>query len=228
LGIKKNLLVVAGLVLCAFASLGLAYWLVVSIGGPEAEQWLLGHWKSFETFLLANGFLLFAAIAVLPALILPVAPLLTLAGIWGGEKGAWLSCAYASLAVIVNLSWTYWLAAGLGRGLIERLLHRTKYKIPAPDKENEFVWALILRLTPGVPFIFTNYALGLIRMPFWRYFIISAPVLSITAGGYVLTFAGIFGGDWQYVWMGASVIAVISLIGKLLVKKGKKTQDKDV
>ena len=228
MGIKKNLLVVAGLVLCAFASLGLAYWLVVSIGGPEAEQWLLGHWKSFETFLLANGFLLFAAIAVLPALILPVAPLLTLAGIWGGEKGAWLSCAYASLAVIVNLSWTYWIAAGLGRGLIERLLHRTKYKIPAPDKENEFVWALILRLTPGVPFIFTNYALGLIRMPFWRYFIISAPVLSITAGGYVLTFAGIFGGDWQYVWMGASVIAVISLIGKLLVKKGKKTQDKDV
>lgn len=223
---KKNLLVVAGLVLSAFVILGLAYWLVVSIGGPEAEQWLFEHWKSFETFLLANGFLLFAAIAVLPALILPVAPLLTLAGIWGGEKGAWLACAYASLAVIVNLSWTYWLAAGPGRGLIERLLGRTKYKIPVPDKENEFVWTLILRLTPGVPFIFTNYALGLIRMPFWRYFIISAPVLSITAGGYVLTFAGIFGGDWQYVWMGASAVAVITLIGRLLVKKGKKTEDK--
>ncbi|MFP6892662.1 MAG: hypothetical protein VCA18_02855, partial [Opitutales bacterium] len=76
---KKNLLVVAGLVLSAFATIGLAYWLVVSIGGPEAEQWLFEHWKSFETFLLANGFWLFAAIAVLPALILPVAPLLTLA-----------------------------------------------------------------------------------------------------------------------------------------------------
>jgi hypothetical protein len=139
---KKNLLIVAGLVLCAFAILGLAYWLTVSIGGPEAEQWLFGHWKSFETFLLANGFWLFAAIAVLPALILPVAPLLTLAGIWGGEKGAWLACTYASLAVIVNLSWTYWLAAGPGRGLIERLLSRTKYEIPVPDKENEFVWAL--------------------------------------------------------------------------------------
>lgn len=224
---KKNLLVVAGLVFSAFAILGLTYWLVLSIGGPEAEQWLFEHWKSFETFLLANGFWLFAAIAVLPALILPVAPLLTLAGIWGGEKGAWLACAYASLAVTVNLTWTYWIAAGPGRGLIERLLRRTKYEIPEPDKENEFAWALILRLTPGVPFIFTNYALGLVRMPFWRYFIISAPVLSITAGGYVLTFAGIFGGHWQYVWIGASGIAVITLIGRLLVKKRQKTEGKD-
>ena len=221
---KKNLLVVFGLVLAAFAVLGLASWLIILIGGPEAEQLLLDAWKSFEAFLLANGIWLFVAIAVLPAFILPVAPLLTLAGIWGAKGGPWVACGYAVLAVTVNLTWTYWLAAGLGRGFIQRLLRRTKYEIPSPDKENEFAWALILRLTPGVPFIFTNYALGLIRMPFWRYFLISTPVLAVTVGGYVLTFAGIFGGGWQYVWMGVSIIVVITVLGKMVVKKGRKTE----
>ena len=224
---KKNLLAVVGLVFAAFAVLGLAYWLIVLIGGPEAEQFLLDAWKSFEAFLLANGIWLFVAIAVLPAFILPVAPLLTLAGIWGADRGAWVACGYAVLAVTVNLTWTYWLAAGLGRSFIERLLHRTKYEIPSPDKEDEFGWALILRLTPGVPFIFTNYALGLIRMPFWRYFLISTPVLAVTVGGYVLTFAGIFGGGWKYVWMGLSIIVLISVAGKMMVRKGRKTEVED-
>ena len=52
---KKNLLAVVGLVFAAFVVLGLAYWLIVLIGGPEAEQLLLNAWKSFEAFLLANG-----------------------------------------------------------------------------------------------------------------------------------------------------------------------------
>ena len=221
---KKNLLAVVGLVLAAFAVLGLASWLIILIGGPQAEQLLLDAWKSFEAFLLANGIWLFAAIAVLPALVLPVAPLLTLAGVWGADRGAWVACGYAVLAVIVNLTWTYWLAVGPGRSFIQRLLRHTKYEIPSPDKENEFAWALILRLTPGVPFIFTNYALGLIRMPFWRYFLISTPVLAVTVGGYVLTFAGIFGGGWQYVWMGVSIIVVITVVGKMVVKKGRKAE----
>ena len=224
---KKNLLVAIGLVLVAFAVLGIGYFAIVSIGGSEAEQWLFNGWELFRTFLLANGIWLFAAIAVLPAFVLPVAPLLTLAGIWGADRGAWTACGYAVLAVTVNLTWTYWLAAGLGRGFIQRLLRRTKYKISSPDKENEFAWALILRLTPGVPFIFTNYALGLIRMPFWRYFLISTSVLAVTVGGYVLTFAGIFGGGWEYVWMGLSIIMVITVAGKMVVTKGRKTEDKD-
>ena len=220
---KKKLLGVLAFVLCAFGLLGASYYLLILLGGQEAKVSLLEAWSAFEQSLLANGFWLFSSIAILPGLVLPVAPLLTLAGIWGGQKGAWLACLYSSIAVTINLTWTYWLAAGPGRSLIERLLSRTKYKIPKPDKENELVWAIILRLTPGMPFIFTNYALGLIRMPFIRYFLVSTPVLAFTAGGYVLTFAGIFGGDWRYVWLGVSIVVVITLLGRLLTKREKKT-----
>ena len=218
---KKKFLGVLAFVICTFALLGCSYYLLIFFGGPAAKESLLEAWTIFEQFLLDNGFWLFSSIAILPGFVLPVAPLLTLAGIWGSEKGAWLACLYASIAVTINLTWTYWITAGPGRSLIERLLSRSKYKIPKPDKENELVWAIILRLTPGVPFIFTNYALGLIRMPFTRYFLVSTPVLVFTAGGYVLTFAGIFGGDWRYVWLGVSVVVVITLLGRLLAKQEK-------
>ena len=56
-------------------------------------------------------------------------------------------------------------------------------------------WALILRLTQEFLFIFTNYGLGLIGMNFSSYLLVSLPVLAFTACGYVLTIAGIFGGD---------------------------------
>jgi uncharacterized membrane protein YdjX (TVP38/TMEM64 family) len=219
----KKFLSVLAFVICTFAVLGSLYYLLIFFGGPSAKESLLEAWITSERFLTENGFWLFGSIAILPGLILPVAPLLTLAGIWGGQNGAWLACLYSSIAVTINLTWTYWIAAGPGRNLIERLLSRTKYKIPTPDKGNELVWAIILRLTPGVPFIFTNYALGLIRMPFLRYFIVSTPVLVFTVGGYVLTFAGIFGGDWHYVWLGVSVVVIITLLGRLLANQGKKS-----
>ncbi len=218
----KKFLPVLALVACAFGFLFLAYWLTIQLGGEEARRWMAEAWAGFREFLLTNGFWLFVAIAVLPAFICPVAPLLTLAGLWGGQQGVWLACGYSALAVIMNLSWTYWLAAGPGRKLIEWLLTRTKYEVPQPDKDNEMAWALILRFTPGVPFIFTNYALGLIRMPFWRYFLVSSPVLVVTAGGYVLAFAGIFSGDWAYAWMGISVIVALAVAARMVTSKGTK------
>ena len=224
---KKGLLTVIGLVIAAFVFLGVAYWLIVRMGGPEAEQWMEDSWETFRQFLLAHEFWLFAAIAVLPAFVLPVAPLLTLAGYWGKDEGVWLACGYSALAVIVNLSWTYWLATGPGRRIVEFILSHTKYEIPEPDKENELSWALILRLTPGVPFIFTNYALGLIGMPFLRYFLVSAPVLAVTAGGYVLIFAGIFGGGWKYFGMGLSVIVVLAVVARMVSREKDSLDDED-
>ena len=82
-------------------------------------------------------------------------------------------------------------------------------------------WALILRLTPGVPFIFTNYGLGLIGMNFVSYLLISVPIISITACGYVLAFAGLFGGEWKYLWSGGCIIAITIIIGRFAIKKKK-------
>ena len=217
MGKKKGILLLVGMILGAFGLLAGTYFFYVEFIGTKEE--LIAYWEVFKTFLTKHTFWLFASIAILPAFILPVAPLLALAGVWGETNGVWLASAYASLAVIFNLIWTYWLAAGPGRGVITKVLQRTKYGIPKPDRDSELEWALILRLIPGVPFIFANYALGLIRMPFWRYFIVSSIILVITAGGYVLTIGGMLDKQWGAFYIGLSVVLIMMVLGRMVIRK---------
>jgi len=216
-GKKRGLLLLGGMIVGVFGVLFAIYFVYVNFIGTKEE--LVAYWEVFEDFLTKHTLWLFASIAVLPAFIIPVAPLLALAGVWGKTHGVGLALVYTSLAVVVNLTWTYWLASGPGRGLIEKILRRTKYGIPTPDRESVLEWALILRLVPGVPFIFTNYALGLIRMPFNRYFLVSTPILIVTAGGYVLTVAGMLGKEWGAFFLGLSIILVMLLLGRIVFRK---------
>ncbi len=216
-GKKKGILMLVGMIVGAFSLLAAIYYVYVNFIGTHEE--LLAYWEVLEDFLTKHTLWLFVSIAVLPAFILPVAPLLTLAGVWGKTHGIGWALAYTSLAVVVNLTWTYWLASGPGHGLIKKVLGRTKFGIPTPDRESELEWALILRLVPGVPFIFTNYALGLIRMPFGRYFLVSTPILIVTAGGYVLTVTGMLGKQWGAFFLGLSIILVMLVVGRMALRK---------
>jgi len=217
----KKFLYLVLFVLSLFGIIYIFYETFLAFTGEEGKQMLTEWWEIFKAFVLKNGFWLFCAIAILPGFILPVAPLLTLAGIWGDEHGPWLSCLYCACALTFNLVWTYWFARKAGRSLIEKILSKTKYQLPEKPAENLLQWALILRLTPGVPFIFTNYGLALLAMPFLPYLIVSIPVLAFTGCGYVLAFAGIFGGNWAYLWGGTSMIVVMLLLGRLFLKRKK-------
>jgi uncharacterized membrane protein YdjX (TVP38/TMEM64 family) len=223
----KKFLYLFALVLALLGLLVVLWYSFIGIFGEEGERMLKQWWTAFEVFVSANGFWLFCAITVLPAFILPVSPLLILAGKWGGVHGPWLACLYSVLALAVNLSWTYWFARKPGKSLVKWILSKTKYKLPEEQPENLPQWALILRLTPGVPFIFTNYILGLLEMPFRSYLLISLPILSITSCGYVLVFAGIFGGEkleesaerWAYTIGGITLVIAMTLLGRLILGK---------
>jgi len=215
----KKLLYLVLFVLSLFGIIFILYQAFLGIAGDDGKQILTEKWEIFESFVLKNGFWLFSAIAILPGFILPVAPFLTLAGIWGDEHGPWLSCLYCTCALTFNLAWTYWFARNAGRSIIKKIISKTKYQLPEKPSENLMQWALILRLTPGVPFIFTNYGLALLKMPFLPYLIVSIPVLAFTGCGYVLAFAGIFGGNWVYLWGGISMIVVMFLLARLILKK---------
>tara|TARA_B100000959_G_scaffold277304_1_gene333642 strand:- start:652 stop:1332 length:681 start_codon:yes stop_codon:yes gene_type:complete len=217
-GKKKGLLLLSGVIAGALVVLAGAcfyYWEELSRAAMIVGDFLKEH-----------TFLLFATIAVLPAFVVPVFPLLVVAGWWGEINDVWSAWIYTSCALIINLTWTYWLASGPGRNLIEKILRRTKYDIPKPDQGDELLMALILRLVPGVPFIFTNYALGLIRMPFWRYFMVSAPILIVTAGGYVLAVGGALGltketssRNLGYFFFGISIILAMIVVGRIVYRK---------
>ena len=215
----RKILWLLGAVLSLFGLLFAAYYLLLEIGGEAARLWLVEAWQSSKSILVEHGPLLFLAIAILPGLVLPVAPLLGLAGLWGGENGPWISCLYCSIALFTNLCWTYWFARGPARGLLQKILSKSRFCLPDSPPDNMIEWALILRLTPGVPFIFTNYGLGLVGMKFPIYLAVSLPILSFTACGYVLAFAGIFGGEWKYLWTGTCIIAVTLLLGRFALKR---------
>ena len=155
----KKLLYLGLCVLSLFAVIAVLYYSYVSVFGEEGKETLKHSWYAFEKFVLTNGFWLFCSIAVLPAFILPVSPLLILAGKWGGTHSPWLSCLYSVIALAVNLSWTYWFAKKPGNSMIRWLLSsqntnfRKKIRKPHPMGPHS-------TLAPGVPFIFTNYILG--------------------------------------------------------------------
>ena len=205
-------------VLTIFSLLGLLYLGVIWIGGEDTKLVITQTWAHFKTFLLNNGFWLFLSIAILPGFILPCAPLLFLAGLWGTKFGPWFACLYSVLALTLNLIWTYWFARGPGRVVINKLLNYFNYKIPEVPANNLYHWSIILRLTPGIPFIFTNYGLGLLKIPFSKYLVVSIPIIAITDCGFVLASAGIFGGSWKYIWGGISILIVMILIGRTLTK----------
>ena len=212
---------VLSFIIIIFSGLGLLYGSIILIGGDEYIEIIENYWQLFRNFLLINGFWLFVSIAILPGFILPCAPLLLLAGIWGTEFGVVQACLYSVLALTINLIWTYWFAYGPGRKIVNRLLKIFKYEIPVLPSQNLNQWAIILRLTPGIPFIFTNYGLGLLKMPFVKYILISTPIISITDCGFVLASAGIFGGSWKYIWGGISILIIMILVGRILSKRKK-------
>ncbi len=205
-------------VLMIFTFLGLTYFVIISFGGDQIKALISETWNLFKSFLLKNGIWLFLSIAILPGLILPCAPLLFLAGLWGTKFGPWTACLYSVLALTLNLVWTYWFARGPGRTVINRILEYFNHSIPEIPSNNLSQWAIILRLTPGIPFIFTNYGLGLLKIPFSTYLLVSIPIIAITDCGFVLASAGILGGNWKYIWGGCSILIVMILIGRTLTK----------
>lgn len=220
--IIKNKFVALIILVCLLISiLGIIYAGIYWIGGEEAILYLNKLWDIFKTFLLNNGFWLFVSLAILPGFILPCAPLLILAGIWGTESGIAYACLYSALALIINLIWTYWFAYGPGSKLVNKIFKKFGHQIPELPSKNLIQWATILRLTPGVPFIFSNYILGLLKMPFFKYLLVSVPIITITDCGFILASAGIFGGGWKYIWGGISLLIVIIVAGRLLASQRK-------
>ena len=107
----------------AIAALGLAGLVTVLAAwraGVDLE-FLSVLWKTCENFLRAYPWCLFAGLVVLPALPVPTSALLLLAGtVWRSQPAA--ACGISLLAMSLNMSWTYWVAARPGRGLVEKLL----------------------------------------------------------------------------------------------------------
>ena len=104
--------------------------LILMVGGlaSAAVAWRMGYgladlkawWTSLNGYLVRHPSALFWAIVILPGLPVPMSALLFTAGVVWRDRPV-MACALCLLAMSLNFTWTYWLAAGPAR---QRRPHR--------------------------------------------------------------------------------------------------------
>jgi len=182
-------------------------------------------WSQTEAFLQARPWALFIALAVLPGLPFPVSALLLAAGVAWNDRPVW-ACGLSLCALAINMSWTYWVAAHPGRRLVERFISWSGMKIPDIRHGDQLRLILVLRLTPGIPLFFQNYALGFVRAPFRLYLPLSIVINGVFSCGIVLVGAGVSDGKSLPVISGVALLVVAVVVTKWLRARVLRRREK--
>lgn len=126
----------------------------------------------------------FLAMALLPALGVPITPFFIVAG---ATFGTLVGLAGSALALCSNLLLCYWIARSGLRPWLARLLERTRYDIPDFEEGTGALrFALLVKLAPGVPLFIKHYLLGMASVPFWIYFAVSGTITGFYAVAFVV------------------------------------------
>jgi uncharacterized membrane protein YdjX (TVP38/TMEM64 family) len=135
----------------------------------------------------AGPLVFFTAQALLPACGAPqTAFSLTAGSLFGAQLGMGWVVLFSLVALTVNMALTYWLAGYVLRPVLEKILVRFNYKLPAVESGNALDLIILLRVTPGVPFPVQNYLLGLARVPFGKYLLASVLIAGPLNTAFVL------------------------------------------
>ncbi len=176
---------------------------------------LKGMWLGLNDYLVKHPASLFWALVFLPGLPIPTSALLFTAGVvW--RQQPMMACLLCLLAMLLNLAWTYWLAAKPARGLVEKLLASAEIQIPDLPRGDHLKLILVMRLTPGFPFFFQNYLLGFLRAPFLLYLSVSILCSGIIGTGVVLSGVGLADGKLMPAISGVCLIALGVVITQLV------------
>jgi uncharacterized membrane protein YdjX (TVP38/TMEM64 family) len=113
----------------------------------------------------------FAVMSLLPAIGVPMTPLLLLAG---ATFGPGIGLLGSLVALALNLTLCYWIA-NLMRPRVASLLRRFGYELPSPEarKKHAVRFTLAVKVAPGVPAFVKNYWVGVSGVDFLVYFVVS-------------------------------------------------------
>lgn len=116
----------------------------------------------------------FAAFAVLPAIGAPVSPFAFGAGsLFGPVIGLPLVLLLAGVAMATSMTISYGLARHVLRPWVERLLGYLGYAVPVVPRGKAALFVFLVRMTPGAPYVFQSFLLGLAEVPFRIYLAVS-------------------------------------------------------
>lgn len=164
--------------------------------------------------------LFFLALAIGPLVFAPVSIFYLTAGVYGLPMGI----ALVWSAIAVNMALAHWLANGMMRPVLERWISRTRYRLPVVKDEDAVNITLIARFAPGLPLCIQSYLLGLARVKFWPYIIVSCAVQWVMSAGMIMLGDSLFKGKGKMALVAMSIIVVVSLGVSLLRKRYGKSQ----
>lgn len=135
----------------------------------------------------AGPLVFFLSMAILPAAPVPfLFFLLPAVSLFGERLGTPVVVVLGLLAATANMALTYALARWLLRPVVEKVLVRFGYQVPSVAAGDETDLIVIMRVTPGIPFCVQHYLLGLARVSFGRYLLVSCAASWPQAVGFML------------------------------------------
>ena len=215
LSLKHKLLL---LLIPAVLTAALLLWLYLRY--PQVEQWRNGL-ETLLTWLEVHPWALVLAVMLLPGTGFPLSLLLiTFGGVLGPLFGSWTACLIGILALSICSLWTYLLAAGPLRDFLQTSLLRNR-SLPEFHGRNAYRVSFILRATPGIPYAIQNVALGVMGIDLKTYLIVSLPVQSLYAIGFILTSGAIFEGKVGLAITGGALLIVLIILTRMFRQRRK-------
>ncbi len=173
---------------------------------------------------------LLLAIAILPGLPVPAAPLLILAGaVLTPRFGVVPAVLMAWGALACNMTWTYWVAAGPGRRQVDRLLRLLDVRLPVLSTSNALRLSLLFRVTPAIPLFVQNLALGFMRVPFRIYLPVSVLAQLMYVTGFVVFGESLQSGSARLALTALGLVVIAGVVaGYVRERLGRRADLADV
>jgi uncharacterized membrane protein YdjX (TVP38/TMEM64 family) len=165
--------------------------------------------------------LFFSAMALLPAVGLPLTPFYIIAG---ATFGVWVGLIGSLIALTVNLSICYVVAKSIPRAWLQNVLERFGTELPRFEQTSNAVrFSVLVKFTPGVPMLLKNYLLGLSGVPFKVYLFTSLVTSALYAVPLMVLGNSLFDHDWNKSRV-ALVLALAAGAGVWLWRRRAKRQ----
>jgi uncharacterized membrane protein YdjX (TVP38/TMEM64 family) len=201
-------MLLVGVAACGLIVCGLAWWWLRSRGYDVREgfDWVLAQVRELGPLPF------FTLMALLPAVGAPISIFtLTVGPLFAPALGLPLVMVLALISLAVNLALTYVLARWLLRPWVERLCTWLGFSIPEVAEADHRALVILVRVTPGTPYVLQSYLLGMAKIPLATYFIISWIVASLYACAFIVFGDALAQGKGQGVLLGVSLLVALTV-----------------
>ena len=209
---------------------------VTGLAGLLAAWWVYRHFgtdarmvvdAAVEKVRQLGAVMFFLLMAVLPAVGCPLSVFTLTAGpVFAPTLGMPVVLLLVGLSLAVNLAISYWLSRYALRPWLERLVSWMGYKLPEVKASDHRAMVILVRVTPGPPYVLQSFLLGLARIPFGTYFYISWIISSLYACAFVLFGDALVQGEGKMVLVSIGLFAALTVGVQLLRRHYRRRREK--